>query len=278
MSVELVKRSSGAAAAPAQARPRAGLEMLKCAWTGGAAQGGLGRTCRQALPVAAHAGEVPLQGGEFRSAQCWCDACMRAQPWGTGAGRVCGASRNFQISARGTSWGVWSAGSGVPRASSVFRAGLRCCRVRGRLWGRLQVCPPARWVEQKEGHALLPARNRPNSGCRVGPCVLPRRRAVTRSRQGARRRMRELARGTRHSLPAALARTSRGRGLALGCALNWPLHGGLVIVTRPPSLCYAAPRQSLPALQQAHWSKCFTAGKRSRTTDRGASAARCRAD
>ena len=121
---------------------------------------------------------------------------------GTGAGRVCGASMSFQINAV-ERLGV----SGLParelRASSVCRAGLRCCRTRERLWGRLQECPLARRVEQKEGHALLPARNSPSGGRRVGPCVLPLRRAVTRSRQGARRRTRELARARNTALFAS---------------------------------------------------------------------------
>lgn len=122
--------------------------------------------------------------------------------------------------------------SGLParelRASSVCRAGLRCCRTRERLWGRLQECPLARRVEQKEGHALLPARNSPSGGRRVGPCVLPLRRAVTRSRQGARRRTRELARARNTALFASCT----GTGIP-GPRACFGLRSELAVAWRP---------------------------------------------
>lgn len=97
-----------------------------------------------------------------------------------------------------------------------------------RLWGRLQECPLARRVEQKEGHALLPARNSPSGGRRVGPCVLPLRRAVTRSRQGARRRTRELARARNTALFASCT----GTGIP-GPRACFGLRSELAVAWRP---------------------------------------------
>lgn len=113
------------------------------------------------------------------------------------------------------------------QAASAERGSAAAARGK-RLWGRLQECPLARRVEQKEGHALLPARNSPSGGRRVGPCVLPLRRAVTRSRQGARRRTRELARARNTALFASCT----GTGIP-GPRACFGLRSELAVAWRP---------------------------------------------